>query len=150
MSLVPADRISTFLETYGQAYPGQDAPVVTYMDGWYRIKEKGQRAGKMRAEDLDERRRDLAAVIEGREFDLETISGIAAASDQAHHAAQAYLKNHLRARIESCDSQESLRALKSEIGMQCLSKDGFLVPIPTEIDMAFFTRSSLLNGRETA
>lgn len=150
MSPTPTDRIDTFLETFQQAYPGQQAPHVTYMDGWFRFKEKGEHEGKMRAEDLEERRRELVAVIEAREFDLESIAGIASASDQAHKAAKAYLEKHLSHRISGCKTLDELRLLKNEVGQQCINKQGFLVPMPAEIDMEFFMMISDLKGRQSA
>ena len=150
MSLAPNVRIETFLETFRQAYPGQDAPHVTYMDGWFRIKEKGEHEGKMRAEDLEERRRELTSIIESREFDLESIGGIAAASDQAHRAAKSYLEKFLQHRIDACTTIDEVRVLKNEVGQQCENNQGFLVPMPAEIDMAFFMKVSDMKGRQSA
>lgn len=150
MFLSPTHRIDTFIETFQQAFPGQQPPHVTYMDGWFRIKEKGEHEGKMRAEDLEERRRELAAIIDGREFDLESLAGIAAASDQAQNAAKAYLEKSLRHRIDACNTADELGLLKNEIGLQCENKQGFLVPMPAEIDMAFFMKFSDLKARLSA
>ena len=150
MSLSPTVRIDTYLETFSQAYPGQEAPHVTYMDGWFRIKEKGEHEGKMRAEDLEERRREMVTLIESREFDLESLAGIAGASDQAQRASKAYLENFLQQRIDACSTLDELRALKNEIGQQCENKQGFLVPMPAEMDMAFFMKFSDMKGRQSA
>lgn len=146
MSLTPADHIGAFLEAYSQAYPGQEAPHITYADGWFRIKEKGEHAGKMRTGDVMERCRELKEIVSGREFDLGTIAGIAAASDQAQRAAKAYLKNHLQHRIEDCTTLADLKTLQVEISMQCQNAHGFLVPMPPEIETAFFMRISALRA----
>lgn len=147
MSLTPTDHINAFLEAYSQAYPGQEAPHITYADGWFRIKEKGEHAGKMRTGDVMERCRELKAVVSGREFDLGTIAGIAAASDQAQRAAKAYLKKHLQPRIEACTTLDDLRTLQGEVSMQCQNANGFLVPLPPEVEMAFFMRISAIKAR---
>lgn len=150
MALSPSERIDTYLEAFQQAYPGQEAPHVSFLDGWFRIKEKGEHEGKMRAEDLEQRRRELVAVVNSREFDLETIAGLASASDQVYKAAKAYLTQFLQPRINACTDAAQLHQLKNEIGHECLNANGFVIPMPAEFDMAFFMKFSELRGRLSA
>lgn len=147
MLSTPEALIESFLQAFRQAYPGKDEPRLTFSDGWFRHKYKGEHEGKMRAEDVEERRRKLLDVISAREYDLTTVAGIASASEQASRAARALLSAGLRQRISACRTIEDLRALKNEVCLECVDGDGFLVPIPAEFDMAFMMHMSEIRIR---
>lgn len=147
MARTPSEVIEAYLEAFQKAYPGKSAPGLTYASGWFRIKEKGEHAGKLREEDVEALRKSLVKVVNAREFDLTSIAGIAAASDQAYRAAKAFLDNHLQPRISKCETIEQLRELKLEVNMECIDSKGFSLPFPGEFDLAFMMHVSAIKAK---
>jgi hypothetical protein len=142
--------VDAYLEAYQHAYPGEQMPALTHHDGWFFLKAKGEHESKLRAEDLQSRLSDLVKIVEAREHDLESIAGIAAASDQVHKAATLYRQKFLQPKINACKTLDELRTLKNEICLQCENKQGFLVPLPAEFDLAFMMKFSELRTPHTA
>jgi hypothetical protein len=148
----PVELIEQYRQAFALAHPGHDVPTITVEGDVLRFKERGEYEVDLRAEDLAEKRDELLKRVANREFDLTTLAGLAAATDQAHRASQVYFREHIAARLEAVKTLEEFMVLKSEVCMGCAGPKGTMFPMPPEFDVYFMMKVSDLkhDAREAA
>lgn len=138
----PNELIEQYKSAFSKAHPGHDAPVITFDSGSFHFKERGEHLATLSDKDLTHKCNELINLVNNREFDLSTLPGLAAATDQAYRASQVYFREHIAPRLKAVTNLEELKALKSEICMGCAGPDGFMRPLPPEFDLYFMTKIS--------
>jgi hypothetical protein len=138
----PNELIEQYKSVFSKAHPGHDAPVITFDNGSFRFKERGEHLTTLSDKDLAHKCNELVKLVNNREFDLSTLSGLAAATDQAYRASQVYFREHIAPRLNAVTNLEEFKALKSEICMGCAGPNGFMLPLPPEFDLHFMMKLS--------